>query len=278
MLKLPNFRAQCGQNKLNKSLSVFVDKAHMKDLVRAWAPELRVAKMLAIVQHPDNITMELLDTLPESYVFKATHSSGMIMGVMGRKGSCLKGPCAKKVDGGSLRDWLKTSCGMWVKRDYSKTHGELEYTNVPRRCMFEELLDMKNIAGELKIFVFGGVPVPYVHQISGKRHTWFSSSRVELRSTCPGERFKQECAGPPTPKLLVGLDVLELALEMAGRFAARVGIPFIRVDFMVSHLGTLVFGELSFTSQACHGEPAVPKNLGYILWWDRALGPCWQKF
>jgi hypothetical protein len=58
--------------------------------VQGFAPKVAVSKTFAVVDSTDQITAELLLSLPDHYIVKATHGSQMTM-VMGPEGGrCIK--------------------------------------------------------------------------------------------------------------------------------------------------------------------------------------------
>jgi hypothetical protein len=148
-----------------------MDKAHVKQRVQAWLPQLDVVPTLNVVRDASAINASFIDRLPTEYVVKAAHGSGMVV--------LVRGETARNVNCGQ-KSWhatLRTSdchslrrsdharfvggwCRRWLRVDYGRLHGEAQYSRVPRSCVFEaSLMDARGIAPrDLKVFVLHGTP------------------------------------------------------------------------------------------------------------------------
>lgn len=188
-----------------------------------------------------------IDDLPDRFVAKPSHASGMVQIVWDKS----------KQD----MDELRNTCRQWLTIDYSRVAREYIYDNVPRQIMFEELLtDPQNggIPYDYKIYVFHGVPrVINVHidRFGAYGVVYFDRNWTHL----PG-RLNDPEGSPamPAPKNL------QLMLELSSKLSED--LDFIRVDLY--DLGDrVVFGELTSFPEAGnqHQIEKFDAYLGHLI-------------
>ena len=115
-----------------------------------------------MVRRAERITDEFLSSLslPQSYVFKGTHGSGMVMLVeKATVVTCVKHPCAPSE--GGVAASLLASCRLWLAYNFSAVRDEPSYSTIPPGCMFEEAMQTTNpktqttsVPGQISVMVF----------------------------------------------------------------------------------------------------------------------------
>lgn len=190
------------------------------------------------------------ETLPEQFVLKCNHNSGMGMCICTDK---------TKLDTRSVINQLKKG----MKQDYYKLHREWCYKDVQRKIIAEEYISsVKDGLIDYKFMCFNG-RVKYCFTCTnrfsknGLKVTFFDRewNKMPFERHYPSEKEKIE-----KPKSY------EKMIELAEKLAE--GIPFVRVDFYEVNEQPL-FGELTFYPGAGFEEFSPPE-------WDRKLGDLLQ--
>ena len=181
--------------------------------------------------------------LPNSFVLKATHGSGM--NVLVRDKSTIDISAVTE----QLRNWLKT--------DYSRFGREWVYRDTSRRIIAEAYLVDANgaVPKDYKVFCFKGLP-RYI-QVDVDRFTNHTRAFYDLEwNQQPFTTLYPIASGSVSPP-----EHLRAMLAAAEKLAK--GIPFVRIDFYA--LPRLVFGEMTFFP-GNGTEPFDPPV------WDATLG------
>ena len=183
------------------------------------------------------------DTLPSSFVMKATHGSGMNI-LVKDKATVNKQDIVRKIN-------------SWLKINYADLGREWVYKNIEPQIIIEKFLvdEHGNIPQDFKVFCFSGVP-KYI-QVDCDRfcnHTRAFYNTLWVRQPFT-VMYKQFNGKIPSPQYL------PLMLQSAEKLAE--GIPFVRVDFYA--LPKLVFGEMTFYPENGVGM-FLPRD------WDLRLG------
>lgn len=184
------------------------------------------------------------DSLPDKFVIKPTHASGLVNLV----------PDKRLADYTSIID----QCRTWLRANYFYSVREWAYRTVPRRILIEEFLgdESGDPPMDFKFFVFGGrVRMIQVHASRFTNHQILLLDpdwrRLEVRFT----QYPPIESEVPPPKRLA--DMIDAAQRL-GR-----GIDFVRADFY--DLGErMVFGELTMTPGAALGR-FIPSSFDYEL-------------
>ena len=189
----------------------------------------------------------VFDKLPEQFVLKCNHNSGLGMYICRDK---------SKIDIQEVKKGLLRG----LKQDYYLTGREWPYKNIPRKIVCEQY--MTNNGEELadyKIHCFNGEPKMILgcrdrFKESGLTEDFFSEKWEHL----PVKRPAHSNAAEPIEKPQQLEEMLMLAKKLAN------GIPFVRVDFYVIE-GNIYFGELTFFPMSGF-ETFVPES------WDSVFG------
>lgn len=124
-----------------QKLARLVDKFAVREFVEQRLGTEYLIPLIGVYDSPDAIDP---DTLPDSFVLKATHGSGMNLIIRDKT----------KVDWGQLR----ATAASWLERDYTTIARELAYRYVPRRLIIEEFLTAADgePPADYKFYVFSG--------------------------------------------------------------------------------------------------------------------------
>jgi hypothetical protein len=193
------------------------------------------------------------DALPDRFVLKASHGSGMTRVVADRA----------RAD----RAAVLAEAARWLEGDHYAWTGEWGYRGLPRRLYAERMLEDEAAPGrpppDHKFFVFHGEPrLLHLHldRFGDHRMLWFALPGLEPLRIGHGAA---ERADPTRPDPAVAAALAPLAARIARGFALA------RVDLYWA-AGRPWFGEI--THYPGGGVIAFdPPD------WDRALGRLWQE-
>lgn len=224
--------------------TMMADKYAVRDYIAHKLGEEHLIPLLGVWDDPDDIDFE---TLPDQFVLKCNHNSGL--------GMCI---CKDKsaLDVKKVRKELRKG----LRQDYYLTGREWPYKNIPRKILCEKYMtDMGRELVDFKVHNFNGEPKLILvcqdrFSQTGLTEDFFTPQWEHLPMKRPGIPN----ASQPIPKP----EQLERMLELARQLSK--GIPFVRTDFYVIE-GQIYFGEFTF-SPASGLTPFEPKD------WDETLG------
>lgn len=232
--------------------TIMVDKVKAKDYVAKLIGAEHIIPTLGVWDSPDEIDF---DSLPNQFVLKCNHNSGL--------GMCI---CRDK----STLDISEVKKALWkgLKEDYYLQGREWPYKNVPRKILAEKYMvdseyDKKAIGKEdlqeltdYKFFCFGGEPfMMYVsHDHAEHATTDFFDMNYKL---LPIRMKDPNSENPPAyPKEFE-------EMKQYARMLSK-NIPHLRVDFyVINH--HVYFGEMTFFHNAAF-SPVKPAS------WEIKLG------
>lgn len=200
------------------------DKYLVREYVREKIGESYLTPLLGVWDSADEIDF---DQLPNRFVLKANHGSGMNLIVSDK--STLDENQARK----TLRKWLKTNFAWYFM--------ELQYRDIPKKLIAEEYLENQNGSlDDYKIWCING-KATYVEFLTerktGLKAAFFSPQWERLSFTHGDPPYLNEIPRPA---------VLEEMLASAEKLAQD--IPYVRVDFYCLNDGKkLLFGEMTFS-------------------------------
>ena len=205
--------------------TVMVDKCAAKEYVAFKIGEQYIIPTLGIWDDPDDIDFDLL---PEKFVIKCNHNSGLGMYICHNKTA---------MDVAKIKKELKKG----LAQNYYLTGREWPYKNVRRRIIAEKYMEDSTYKElrDYKFFTFGGVPkVLYIAQGRGKGGStvadFFDMDYNHLPFT-----IDHDMADNPPPKPAC----FEEMKRLAGILSE--GTPQLRVDFYEVD-GRVYFGEMTF--------------------------------
>ena len=225
--------------------TMMVDKYRVRDYIAQTLGEEYLIPLLGVWDAPGEIDF---DALPDRFLLKCNHNSGLGMCICKEKA---------KLDVGEVRKELRRG----LNEDYYIRHREWPYKNVPRKIICEQYMedDSGNGLRDFKVHCFNGEP-KFILVCSdrfseeGLREDFYDVSwnRMDLRRpTHPNSQ-----SGVQKPEQLK--EMLTCAKKLAKDF------PFVRIDFYIIH-SRMYFGEITFFP-ASGFEKFVPEQ------WDTILG------
>lgn len=212
--------------------TVMVDKVAVKSYVAKIIGEDKIIPTLGVWDNPDDIDF---DALPEKFVLKCNHNSGLGMCICKDK---------QKLDIQNVLYNLRKG----ITENIYKWNREWPYKNVPRRILAEEFMEDDNTKElrDYKFFCFGGVVKFFKIDFDRfvEHHANYYNTQGELLPF-------GEIVCPPLPQRKISLpSQLEKMISMAERLSRNV--PFLRVDFYEVN-NKVYFGELTFSPDGGFG-------------------------
>lgn len=221
--------------------TVMVDKYLAKQYVASKIGEEYVVPLLGVWDDPEDIDF---DTLPNQFVLKCNHNSGV--------GMCI---CRDK----SRLDvhTVKKELLKGLREDYYLKNREWPYKNVPRKVIAEKFLeDADECLTDYKFFCFSGKPE--IVYISKDNATDARTDFFDMEFNHLNLHMKDPNADVPPSKPREFEKMKEIATVLSK------GIPHVRVD-LYDISGKLYVGELTFYHNGGFG-PVSPDE------WDYKLG------
>lgn len=222
--------------------TMMVDKYKVREYIAQTLGEEYLIPLIGVWDDPDEINF---DTLPDQFVLKCNHNSGLGMCICKDK---------SKLDIPKVKAELRKG----LKQNYYLSWREWPYKNVQRKIVCEKYMtDDKNCSEltDYKFFCFNGVPkFMYISNDNSDNATTdffdMEFNHLNMRMKDPNSNVI-----PPKPYLF---DEMKAIAEKLSK-----GIPFVRVDLYVIN-GGIYFGEFTFFHNA--GFCSIhPEYLGKIL-------------
>lgn len=200
----------------------------------------------------DHVTRHTFDTLPDTFVMKASHSAGQTKIVLDKRTEDL--------------DALAALAKSWLRSDFSVRQREKHYQKIPPRIIFEQaLLSRGEAPDDYKFNVLNPVgsaePYVFVQYVHDRFKDMTQDFYLEDRTPAPLRFRGLKPSGNPLPRI----DALDEMLAISKKLAKPFG--FLRVDCYF-HEGRVFVGELTVTPGA--GMYALSPPC-----WDKSLG---EKF
>lgn len=210
----------------NPQYVTMVDKHAVKEYIAGVLGERYIIPTIGVWDDPDEIDF---DALPERFVLKCNHNSGVGMCICSDK---------SKLDVDKVRRELRKG----LQEDYYLTGREWPYKDVPRKILAEAFMEDSSGEGltDYKVHVFNGVPRFILvckdrFKDTGLTEDFFSPEWELLEVRRPKHPNSAEVISRP--------EELDEILEISARLAEN--IPFVRVDFyIIDH--RVYFSELTF--------------------------------
>mmetsp|Transcript_8693 Transcript_8693/g.21822 ORF Transcript_8693/g.21822 Transcript_8693/m.21822 type:complete len:600 (+) Transcript_8693:95-1894(+) len=251
-----------------KAVAPLVDKLEAKDIIREWSPSVQVVRTIThlskkskVFEGVDN-TLSFLQSLPQPYIIKPTHTSGSVAIVQNDTYHCFKA-CTSPQKKYSLDKDAASSAArqatMDLQKDYSLHAHETQYHTVPRRIIVEEALDMTKFSDVTYWYIANGKPIFVSLGCEGehKRRAFFSTRFERL----PMKHVRAGCE-KPVEKPATWNQMHQIAKEIGAHLKGYV----VRLDLYASD-SKVYFSELTFTSNACGGQfrPLVADGLLHAI-------------
>lgn len=222
--------------------TMMVDKYKVRQYIKEKLGEEYLIPLLGAWDDPDEINFE---TLPEQFVLKCNHNSGLGMCICKDK---------SKLDVQKVREGLHQG----LKENYFRKNREWPYKNVPRKVIAEKYMtDESGVElKDYKVLCFNGEP----KLIELHRGRFENHYQDFYDVNCKKTEIEQPC--DPVSDITIEKPVFWDEMMEKSRILAE-GLPHVRVDWYFSE-GHLYFGELTFFDGS--GFCAFKGN------WDQTLG------
>ena len=212
----------------NPLMKLYADKYEVRKIVEKKIGSRVLNELYGVFESPDEIDFE---SLPESFVLKATHGSGWNIIVKNR--SMLESEKAKK----EMRKWLGS--------DYYAKKREWAYKDIPPRIVCEKYMENKEgPLNDYKFYCFNGNPIFIqvdLNENTGQSRAFYSTEwqkldffMVKNAKKNKIHRYEKELERPGSLT-----DMVKIARVLSSDFT------FARVD-MYDVDGKAVFGEVTF--------------------------------
>lgn len=228
--------------------TMMVDKYLVRKYIADKLGEEYLIPLLGVWDNPDDIDF---DKLPNQFVLKCNHNSGL-------------GMCICKNKSKLNIEKVKKELRKGLKQDYYLRGREWPYKDVPRKIIAEKYMtDGKDELVDYKIHNFDGIPKVILvcsgrFSINGLQEDFYNTSWEKLDIARPSHPHSKKEQAPPVE--------LEKMLEFSAKLSK--GMPFLRTDFYSANR-KLYFGEITFYP-ASGMEKFSPEK------WDYELGS-WIK-
>lgn len=228
--------------------SIMVDKYRVREYIAERLGEEYLIPLLGVWDDPDDIDF---DSLPEQFVLKCNHNSGMGMYICKDK---------SKLDISRVKENLRKG----IREDYYLLGREWPYKDVPRKIIAEKyMIDRSGELADYKIHNFNNGPKIILvcrdrFNKNGLTEDFFNEKWEHLDIARPDHPNASEPIERP--------EQLDQMLTLAEELSQ--GRAFLRTDFYVVN-GKVYFGELTFFP-ATGMASFVPEE------WDETFGT-WIK-
>lgn len=213
-----------GRTPINTMMS---DKYAVKEYVKEQIGEQYVIPLLGVWDRPEDIDFS---KLPDKFVIKCNHNSGMGMYICRDK---------SKLDEQTVRKKLRKG----LRQDYYINSREYAYKDIPRKIIAEKYMEDKETKElrDYKFFCFDGEP----------KALFIASGRLQGEESVTFDFFDMDynhlpfTNGHPNAKVL---PQKPKCFDEMKRLAAKLsaGMPHVRVDFYEVN-GQIYFGEFTFS-------------------------------
>jgi hypothetical protein len=204
--------------------SKYVDKYAVRAFVKDTAGEELLIPLIGVYKKTKEIDY---NSLPNSFVMKATHASGWNV-IVKDKAEVDWNLAREKMDG-------------WLKLNYYKKSGEPNYKPLKGGIIIEKYIeDSTGDLKDYKFFCFHGEP-KFV-QVDGDRFVGHKRDIYDLKWNKLPVKFFYENLTQPVAKPEKLSDMTEICRKLSR------GFSFVRVDLYFAD-GRIYFGELTFTPE-----------------------------
>lgn len=210
--------------------------------------------LIPLYKYCDNLSQEILDDLPDSFVIKATHGAGFVRIVKNKHDEDFSS--------------LIAEVNSWLTKDFSRVADELHYKSIKPRLVIEKaMLDNGIPPADYKIHVFrkseSSKPYIFFQVIGGRFDEVQQDFFLEDWTPAP---FKRKGAKQLSDAGLISKpecidELIDISKKLSEPF------EYARVDLYI-YRGSPYFGEITFTP-FCGNYKFEPKS------WDATLG---EKF
>ncbi|MBR2802273.1 MAG: hypothetical protein IKE21_06745 [Erysipelotrichaceae bacterium] len=215
--------------------TLLADKYRVRDWVREKIGEQYLIPLLGVYDKAEDIDF---DVLPDAFVLKANHGSGMNLLIRDKN----------KEDLAQIRK----KANNWLRQNFTFRNGyELHYNDIPRKLIIEQYIgDPEKSLTDYKLWCFQG-KTAFIAVHEGR----FDDPHMALYDRDWKRLPFSTGAMAPLEEDFPKPSVLTEMIAVAEKLSA--GFPFVRVDLYLPEEGDIRFGEMTFTpsSGTCHWDP-----------------------
>ncbi|MGB9961591.1 ATP-grasp fold amidoligase family protein [Halobacterium sp. MBLA0001] len=244
-----SFNEKIISRKLSGENSSVFSKVSDKYAVREYVEETVSTDILTELYFVGDDPNEIpFDDLPNRFVVKATHGSGMAIVVNEKQEQDF--------------DSIRMECESWLETSYGTKSREYWYESIPPQIVIEEYIPDPNnsVPRDFKFYVFNG-RAEFVH-VDFNRFSGNRSRRFFDREWRPYNFRLDYPLGPVIDEPERLNDMIEIAEKLGD------GFEFVRVDLYHTSENRIYFGELTLA-------PGAGTETFYPIDWDFELGSYW---
>lgn len=225
--------------------TTMVDKYAVKKYVADKIGEEYIIPTLGVWDNPDDIDF---DTLPNKFVLKCNHNSGL-------------GMCICKDKSKLNIENVKSELKKGLAQDYYLTGREWPYKNVPRKIIAEKYMTDTSDSSDFtdyKFFCFNGYVdcvMVCLERSSGDTKFYFFDSNWNLK------RLNTRGKNAPDGFTISKPSQMDKMFEIAAKLSK--GLPFVRIDLYQSN-DHIYFGEITFFSDSGFDANLLPETDKYF--------------
>lgn len=229
----------------NSEYTIMVDKYKVRDYIKEKIGEEYLIPLIGVWDNPDDIDF---DALPDKFVLKCNHNSGL-------------GMCICKDKSKLNIENVKSELKKGLAQDYYLTGREWPYKNVPRKIIAEKYMTDTSDSSDFtdyKFFCFNGYVdcvMVCLERSSGDTKFYFFDSNWNLK------RLNTRGKNAPDGFTISKPSQMDKMFEIAAKLSK--GLPFVRIDLYQSN-DHIYFGEITFFPDSGFDANLLPETDKYF--------------
>lgn len=229
----------------NPEYTIMVDKYKVRDYIKEKIGEEYLIPLIGVWDNPDDIDF---DALPDKFVLKCNHNSGL-------------GMCICKDKSKLNIENVKSELKKGLAQDYYLTGREWPYKNVPRKIIAEKYMTDTSDSSDFtdyKFFCFNGYVdcvMVCLERSSGDTKFYFFDRNWNL------ERLNTRGKNAPDGFTISKPSQMDKMFEIAAKLSK--GLPFVRIDLYQSN-DHIYFGEITFFPDSGFDANLLPETDKYF--------------
>lgn len=206
-----------------KNYTEFVDKYKVRNFIGKTIGEEYLIKLLGVYNNANEINF---DSLPDKFVLKTNHGSGYFI-ICEDKHRVNREECVKKLN-------------SWMNENYYDKCKELQYKNIDRKIICEELVEgLNDDFLDFRVFCFNGKP-SFIQVDKGFAYGKTKRNHYDLNWNKINMKMKYDNMEGDIDRPKQFDKIIDLTQRLCKDF------DFVRVDFYLSD-EKIYFSELTFT-------------------------------
>lgn len=229
----------------NPEYTIMVDKYKVRDYIKEKIGEEYLIPLIGVWDNPDDIDF---DALPDKFVLKCNHNSGL-------------GMCICKDKSKLNIENVKSELKKGLAQDYYLTGREWPYKNVPRKIIAEKYMTDTSDSSDFtdyKFFCFNGYVdcvMVCLERSSGDTKFYFFNRNWNLK------RLNTRGKNAPDGFTISKPSQMDKMFEIAAKLSK--GLPFVRIDLYQSN-DHIYFGEITFFPDSGFDANLLPETDKYF--------------